>query len=40
MSGFYVDDLEPVKKRAIELGLQFIRFTENQKWVAAVFTSK
>lgn len=40
MSGFYVDDLEPVKKRAIELGLQFIRFTENQNWVAAVFTSK
>jgi len=40
MSGFYVDDLEPVKKRAIELGLRFIRFTENQKWVAAVFTSE
>jgi len=40
MSGFYLDDLEPVKKRAIELGLQFTRFTENQKWVAAVFTSE
>lgn len=40
MSGFYVDDLEPIRKRAIELGLEFIRFTEIQNWVAAVFTSK
>jgi len=40
MSGFYVDDLEPIRKRAIELGLEFSRFTEIQNWVAAVFTSK
>lgn len=40
MSGFYTDDLEPIKERAIELGLQLSRFTENDKWVAAVFTSK
>lgn len=40
MSGFYKEDLEPVKKRATELGLEFIRFTENQNWVAAVFTLK
>ena len=40
MSGFYIDDLESIKARAIELGLQFRRFTENEKWVAAIFTSK
>ena len=40
MSGFYTEDLEPIKAQAIELGLQLSRFTENNKWVAAVFTSK
>ena len=40
MSGFYTDDLEPIKVRAIELGLQFRKFTENERWVAVVFTSK
>ncbi len=40
MSGFYKEDLEPIKKRATELGLELRRFTENAKWVAAVFTSK
>ena len=40
MSGFYTDDLEPIKERAIELGLQFRKFTENERWVAVVFTSK
>lgn len=40
MSGFYIEDLEPIKIRAVELGLQFNRFSEIDKWVAAVFTSK
>jgi len=40
LSGFYLDDLEPIKVRAVELGLQFRRSTENGNWVAAVFTSK
>jgi len=40
MSGFYSDDLEPIKVRAAELGLQFRRSTENENWVAAVFTSR
>jgi ribosomal protein L11 methyltransferase len=40
MSGFYAEDLEQIKKRSIELGLQFTGFTENQGWIAAVFTSK
>ena len=40
MSGFYIEDLEQIKLRATELGLQFRRFTENENWVAVVFTSK
>ena len=40
VSGFYLGDLEPIKVRAAELGLQFRRSTENKNWVAAVFTSK
>ncbi len=40
MSGFYTNDLETIKKRAIESGLQFSRFAEKENWVAAVFTSK
>jgi len=40
VSGFYSDDLEPIKVRAAELGLQFRRSTENENWIAAVFTSK
>lgn len=40
MSGFYVDDIESIKERAIKFGLQFSRFSENEKWVAVVFTLK
>ena len=40
MSGFYIDDLESIKERALELGLEFKNFTENEKWVVAAFTSK
>jgi len=40
MSGFYFDDLESIKERAFELGLEFKNFTENEKWVVAAFTSK
>ena len=40
VSGFYLDDLDPIKVRATELGLQFTRSTENENWIAAVFTSK
>jgi ribosomal protein L11 methyltransferase len=40
MSGFYTDDLNPIKHHAINLGLQFERFTEKENWVVAVFTSK
>lgn len=40
VSGFYSGDLEPIKVRAAELGLQFRRATENENWIAAVFTSK
>jgi len=40
MSGFYIDDLEPIKARAADLGLHFSRFTENERWIAVSFTSK
>jgi len=40
MSGFYTEDLETIKGRAAELGLQFLRYSENDRWVAAVFTLK
>lgn len=40
MSGFYMEDIEPIKVRATTLGLQFMRFTENDNWVAVVFTLK
>jgi ribosomal protein L11 methyltransferase len=40
MSGFYIEDLEPIKARAAELGLQFSRFTENERWIAVAFKSK
>ena len=40
VSGFYLEDLEPIKLRAAEYGLLFRRSTENENWVAAVFTSK
>lgn len=40
MSGFYADDLESIKERALELGLEFKNFAENEKWVVAAFTSK
>jgi len=40
MSGFYSDDLIPIKKRASELGLLFERFAEKEQWVVGVFTSK
>ena len=39
MSGFYYDDFESIKNRAIQLGLQFCRLNENENWVVAVFTS-
>ena len=39
MSGFYVEDLAVIRERALELGLQFSRFAENENWVAAAFTS-
>jgi len=40
MSGFYVENLDQIKVRALELGLLFKRFTENERWIAVVFTSK
>jgi len=40
MSGFYIDDIESIKERANDLGLEFSRFSENEKWVAVVFTLK
>ncbi len=40
MSGFYLDDLECIKSRASEFGLQFTRFSEKETWVSAVFTWK
>ncbi|MEI6679374.1 MAG: 50S ribosomal protein L11 methyltransferase [Mariniphaga sp.] len=40
MSGFYLDDLQTISKRADELDLQFDSFTEKEGWVAAKFTSK
>jgi len=39
MSGFYVEDLDPIHKRAATLGLQLSSFAENERWVAAIFTS-
>ena len=38
MSGFYLDDLQLIKEKAIQLGLKFQRFSENETWVAATFT--
>ena len=40
MSGFYLADLEAIKALADELGMLFLRFSEIDKWVAAVFTWK
>jgi ribosomal protein L11 methyltransferase len=40
MSGFYFEDLESIKQMANELGMRFKKFSENHKWIAAVFTSK
>ncbi len=40
MSGFYFDDLELIKEKADKMGLLFQSFTERDKWVATVFTSK
>ena len=40
MSGFYIEDLGTIKGRAAELGLQFLRYSEIDRWVAAVFTLK
>ena len=40
MSGFYLEDLNSIKDRANELGLQFVRYSESDQWVAAVFTLK
>jgi len=40
MSGFYLEDLGSLKQRATELGMHFKKFSENQKWIAAVFTLK
>jgi len=40
MSGFYINDIESIKERAKELGLEFCRFSENEKWVVVVFTLK
>ena len=40
MSGFYLADLEAIKDRAGELEMQFLRFSEIDKWVAAAFTLK
>lgn len=40
MSGFYLTDLDSIRNRATDLGLIFSRFTENNNWVAAIFTSK
>ena len=39
MSGFYIEDLGQIREKAIALGLKFVRFTENDRWVAPVFTS-
>ena len=38
MSGFYIEDLGQIREKAIALGLKFVRFTENDRWVAPVFT--
>jgi len=40
VSGFYLADLGAIKARADELGMRFLRFSEIDKWVAAVFTWK
>ena len=37
MSGFYISDLESIKSRAEELGIQFLRSDQNNTWVAAQF---
>ena len=40
LSGFYSDDLISIKAHANNLGLQFERFAEREKWIVGVFTSK
>lgn len=37
VSGFYLDDLEGIKHKALESGFMFNHYMEKNKWVAAVF---
>ena len=40
MSGFYETDFDSIKGRALELGLHFKKISNNEKWIATVFTLK
>lgn len=40
VSGFYLEDLELIRRRAEELGLQFVEKKEKNKWIAARFIKK
>ncbi|MFA8300128.1 MAG: 50S ribosomal protein L11 methyltransferase [Hyphomicrobiales bacterium] len=37
MSGFYVEDVEAIKDKAISLGLKFEVYHERNKWATAIF---
>lgn len=37
VSGFYLDDLEEIKHKALESGFMFNHYMEKNKWVVAVF---
>lgn len=36
-SGFYVDDIPMIKERASELGMIYVDYTENERWVSVYF---
>lgn len=36
-SGFYEDDIPMIRQRASELGLTYVDYTENERWVSVLF---
>ncbi len=38
-SGFYEDDIPMIRERASQLGLNYVDFTENERWVSVLFNA-
>lgn len=36
-SGFYADDIPMIRERASELGMTYVDYTENERWVSVLF---